>query len=112
MKLKQIRYYGDGNGNNYPAGLTAQILTTENVFTMAKCKSIIKLGIQGRANTKFYLSDKDYFPIVLGETGIYEIDLEGRGTIDILRFVKDSAFDQYSSTGDVLLVDIIYEEEG
>lgn len=112
MKIKQIRYYGDGNSNNYPQGLTANILTTGDVFSFANCTSIVKLGIQGRPNTKFYLSNEDYYPIILGETGIYEIDLEGRGTISILKFVNDAAFGEYASNKDRLLIDIIYEGEG
>lgn len=112
MKLKQIRYYGDNNSNNYPIGLTATILTNENVLNFANCSSVVKLGIQGRPNTKFYLSNEDYYPIILGETGIYEIDLEGRGTIGTLKFVKDATFEDYSSKQDRLLIDIIYEGEG
>jgi hypothetical protein len=40
--------------------------------------SISQLGIQGRPGTSFYLNGST-LPIVLGETGIYEIDLQNYG---------------------------------
>jgi hypothetical protein len=45
----------------------------------------------------------------LGETGIYEIDLGGRGTIERINFVDNSAFAKYDANRGTLLIDIVYE---
>lgn len=104
-KIRQFRYSGDRAPGNSPADLTENTLIFGNLFS--SCPTISQMGIQGRPGTKFYLNGSE-FPIVLGETGIYEIDLEDRGTISEITFVKDQAFEGYSK-GDRLLVDIIYE---
>ena len=71
-QIKQYRYYGKGNANTYPSDLDDAKLTSGNLFDGI---AISQLGIQGRPNTCFYLNDS-VFPIVLGETGIYELDLD------------------------------------
>jgi hypothetical protein len=52
--------------------LSKEELVYQNIFTGHS--SITQLGIQGQPNTTLFLNGQD-FPIVLGETGIYEIDL-------------------------------------
>lgn len=106
-QIKQYRYYGKGNANTYPSDLDDAKLTSGNLFDGI---AISQLGIQGRPNTCFYLNDS-VFPIVLGETGIYELDLEDRGTITSIAFVNNEAFKRYS-TGDRLLIDIVFEKKG
>ena len=58
----------------------------------------------------FYLNDSNY-PIVIGETGIYEIDLQNYGQIYSIRFTSES-LNEYSIGKDRLLIDIIYEGSG
>jgi hypothetical protein len=41
------------------------------------------LGIQGPDGLKFYLNSSSS-PIAIGETGIYELDLEGIGRISAI----------------------------
>lgn len=114
--IKQFRYYGTGSraDNNYPsyssptAFLTA--LTQGNIFQ--DYGSITKLGIQCRPNTHFRLNDSIH-DIVIGETGIYELDLEGFGHIFKIQFNASDLriFDQPGVT-DRLLIDIVYEGSG
>ena len=70
---------------------------------------MFSLGIQSLPGTKFYLNNAQE-PIIVGYTGIYELDLEG--SIEITKIT----FDLYSLqlinnlNDGILLVDIIYED--
>lgn len=105
-QIKQFRYYGDGHASNYPANLTKAKLVNTNIF--GEYSSITQLGIQGREGTTFYLN-KSTYPIIIGETGIYEIDLENYGYITGIRF-SESSLKAYDTGSDRLLIDIIFEE--
>lgn len=106
MKLiRQFRYYGDNDSRNYPEGLSMDQLVYNNIF--GGLSSITQLGIQGRPGTMMFLNGQEY-PIVIGETGIFEIDLQNYGQIFSIRFTGDS-LDDYQEHDDRLLIDIIYE---
>lgn len=106
-QIKQYRYYGNNNSNTYPKDLSDSQLTFGNIFDGI---AVSQLGIQGRPNTGFYLNDSIY-PIILGETGIYEIDLQDRGVITSISFINDETFKKYSA-GDRLLIDVVFEQKG
>lgn len=106
-KVKQFRYYGNGNTLNEPGGMLKTVLTSGHLFDGI---AISQLGIQGRPNTCFYLNETAY-PIILGDTGIYELDLQDRGTITSIAFVDNDAFKHYE-TGDRLLIDVVFEDTG
>lgn len=106
MKLiRQFRYYGDNDSRNYPEGLSMDQLVYNNIF--GGLSSITQLGIQGRPGTMMFLNGQEY-PIVIGETGIFEIDLQNYGQIFSIRFTAES-LDDYQEFDDRLLIDIIYE---
>lgn len=108
--IKQFRYYGDNNSNNYPSNMTTSNLIRSNIFS--GYGSITQMGVQARPGTTMYLNNSIY-PIVIGETGIYEIDLQEYGQIYAIRFAETSLQD-YGTAGntDRLLIDIIYEGSG
>jgi hypothetical protein len=68
------------------------------------------LGIQGPSGLKFYLNNSMH-PISIGETGIYELNLENIGRITSIRFDKDSLYGLYNSGNQIdrLIIDIVYE---
>lgn len=108
--VKQFRYYGYGNENNalnYPADVNYAALATGNIF--AKYSPITQLGIQSDPDLKFYVNNSTD-PIYIGATGIYEIDLQGLGSISSIRIDRDSlnAID-YKNKKNSLMIDIIYE---
>ena len=109
-KVYQFRYYGDGNANNYPNNMTTSNLIRSNIF--AGYGAISQMGVQARPGTTMYLNNSIY-PIVIGETGIYEIDLQEFGQIYAIRFAETS-LTNYGVNGntDRLLIDIIYEGSG
>lgn len=104
-QIKQFRFYGENHPSNYPEGLGTKELVNNNIF--AQYGSITQMGIQGRPGTVLYLNNSTY-PIVVGETGIYEIDLENYGQIYSIRFSGDS-LKAYDNGNDRLLIDIIFE---
>lgn len=105
--VKQFRYYGDGNTLNYPSDVTYAALATGNIFR--KTPAITQLGIQADPDLRFYVNNS-VDPIYVGATGIYEIDLEGLGTISSIRIDRDSLKNiDYNTKKNCLMIDIIYE---
>lgn len=109
--IRQFRYYGNNHIDNYPANVTLSTLSTGNIFS--GYGSITQLGVQAPRGTVMYLNNEQRYPIVIGETGIYEIDLQNYGQIYAIRFDRASleALEAQGSSGR-LLIDIIYEGSG
>lgn len=104
MRIAQIRY----GANTFPTSLTAEELLRGDVFAKLGYKNISQLGIQGFPGTVFYLNGG--YEIVLGDTGIYEIDLGGRGFIEKINFGSNNdAFNKYTNKSGTLLIDIVCE---
>lgn len=55
VKKNQIRYIADGDSRNYPAGITAAMLTSGAMFD--NTIRITDLQISGKYNIAFYLND-------------------------------------------------------
>ena len=80
----------------------------QNIFNDYKLVS--EIGIQAPVGTRFYLNGGTY-PITIGKTGIYELDLEGIGRINSIRFNREDIQKSFP-TGNIvnrLLIDIVYE---
>lgn len=116
----QFRYYGKTDKRNYPTIGPNPIsyynkLISGNIFE--NYGVISKIGIQCRPGIHFYLNGSVY-PIEIGETGIYELDLEGYGQIASIRFAESSdtltGIDEFGEgeNYDKLLIDIVYEGQG
>ena len=80
---------------------------------------VSQFGVQGPVGLRFYLNNSPY-AIMIGETGIYELDLEGVGRITSIKFNKDDLDKFYPNNleidtkndgqrADRLLIDIVYE---
>lgn len=99
-KLQQIRFSsGDGIG-----------LISGSAFAQYVASGIEQLGIQAIPGTKFYLNNSPD-PIIIGTTGIYELDLTNESSITDLRFHADSINNIKNNQSLSLLVDIIYRGE-
>lgn len=112
-KIAQFRYRGEGrSADNFPSfagkpSTYTEVLTMGNLFH--GYGYISKLGIQGPPGLYFYLNSAEN-PIMIGKTGIYELDLEGVGRITSIRFDKNNLDAFYKTTvSDKLLIDIVYE---
>ena len=104
-KIKQVRYYAENHKNNY-GGPTYRNLISGSVFS--KYVPILQLGIQTLPGTKFYLNGSNN-PIIVGNTGIYELDLQGLTEINSLQFDASSVALIANNANAYLIVDMIYE---
>lgn len=108
-KVKQIRYYSDTSNNNYPTGQhSPKYRTLISGSAFSNYMPIIQLGIQSLPGTKFYLNGSNN-PIIIGNTGIYELDLQGLTEINSLQFDASSLALIQNNNSAYLIVDIIYE---
>ena len=110
-KIMQFRYWNDNNSFNSPSTLTGDVLASGELFSTYG--SVSALGVQGPPGLKFYLNNGDY-PIVIGNTGIYQLDMNGVNKITSIAFPGLS-----STNGDPdqkalltqsrkLIIDIVY----
>lgn len=111
-QVKQFRYYSEQNNglvSNYPSNINKKGLVSGDVFT--KYMPISKLGIQSIPGTKFYLNNSSN-PIIIGHTGLFELDLNNQVEIIALQFDSKSIQFINDNINAYLLIDIIYEGEG
>ena len=108
-QVMQFRYYQDGDEiKNCPAGLiSGQSLTSGSLFE--NYYPIIQLGIQALPGTEFYLNNSND-PIIIGQTGIYELTLEGLSEITALEIDRKSLTAINNNINAYLIVDILYED--
>lgn len=108
-KVKQYRYYGSNDSRNWPSSVKYQTIVSGSVFQ--KEMPVIQLGIQALPGTKFYLNNSNN-PIIIGYTGIYELNLEGIAEVTSLAFDAKSVEAINKSSNAYLIVDVIYKEDG
>ena len=109
-QIKQFIYYGLNDDRNTPQGSEFDNPWVYNLFS--QYRQISHLGIQGEPGVQFCINgSEDKYAIMIGNTGIYEIDLDGVGYISSLRFLKKSLEDlDAKATGSKrLIVDFVYE---
>lgn len=107
-QVQQIRYYGAKEiEKNYPSGISYKTLVSGSAFN--KYVPAIQLGIQALPGTKFYLNNA-VNPIIIGYTGIYELDLNGLSEITSISFDGKSLDAISNNSNAYLIVDLIYED--
>lgn len=107
-KIMQFRYYTEGGTKNWPKDITKSRLAKGSIF--ANYLPITQLGIQTLPGTQFFLNNSTD-PILIGSTGIYELDLEGLSTITDLRFDIRSLSAIDANENAYLIVDVITEDK-
>ena len=107
--IKQFRYYGNGGGEKNEPNEEYVMNKWVNGELFTDYFPIRQLGIQSLPGTKFYLNNAED-PIIIGHTGLYELELENGVEISALNFDYNSLhiFDTEGSQG-YLLVDIVYD---
>ena len=105
-KIMQLRYFGEEKSTNLPNDEK-----NWQFNLLSKYGNVSHLGIQGEPGIVFYLNE-GHNPIQLGNTGIYEINLEGLGYITKLYFDMDILHEVYPKDNmnekHVLIVDFVY----
>ena len=82
--IKQFRWYGDGDSRNSP---TASASDYQYGSVFEKYFPISQLGIQGMPGTKIYLNGSTK-PVVIGVSGIYDLDIKNGARVTGLGFDK------------------------
>ena len=108
-RVGQIRYFGENNTRqNYPAYITAQRLRNGNAFD--EIYPIIQLGVQTLPGTKIYLNNHTT-PVIIGATGIYELDVAGLTNITDIQFDDESLKIINDNPNAYIIIDYICETE-
>ena len=107
-KLKQFRWYSEGDVKNSPADGTLNKYATGEIFS--KVYPIAQLGIQALPGTEFYLNGS-VKPIIIGVSGIYDLDIKNGARITGLSFSNQSLQRIGENTTSYLIVDVLYGEE-
>lgn len=108
--ITQFRYYNNGNSKNNPSDLTADDLVNGKIFQNFSPK--FQIGIQTLPGTMFYLSQGQPDPIIVGKTGIFEIDLDGDVDVTYLHFDARSINLIKNNPSAYLIIDVLYGEGG
>ena len=119
-KVKQFRYYNDKSSEvseskrNQPATLdgTTTLITSDHYVSggvFGKHFPVTQLGIQALPGTKFYLNEA-VDPVIIGATGIYELDLTNGIQISKISFDPKSMEIIKNNDNAFLIVDIIYDD--
>lgn len=116
-KIKQFRYYNDTNnlGKNSPSVITIDGADVDVSYAhyvsgavFGECFPVLQFGIQSLPGTKFYLNNGND-PIIIGSTGIYELDLEGQTEITQIQMDGGSMKAINDNDSAYLIIDIIYD---
>ena len=120
-KIAQFRYYGkEGKGleRNYSPNMSAEEnisskdwmegFITGSIFE--GYKPIYQLGIQSLPGIKFRINQGRHY-MVMGSSGIYDLDLVNGAKIMSLCFDPDSIKRINENPTSYLLVDILYDDE-
>ena len=108
--VNQIRYYGDGSSKNSARNVTLQTLQSGSVFH--NTFPIVQLGVQTLPGMKIYINNHTN-PVIVGQTGIYELNVDGLSYITDLRFDGSTLkiIDDNKEKGTYLIIDYLYEGE-
>lgn len=105
--VKQFRFYSDSDSSkNQPIGALKSAFINGTVFE--NFFPILQLGVQALPGTKFYLNNA-VDPIIIGRTGIYELDLDGETEISNMRFDATSMNNISANMNAYLIVDVIFD---
>lgn len=113
--IKQFRFYDENNKYNSPSTLNITNLSNGEAFFSdsilgSEYGYMISLGIQALPGTKFTINE-GMEPVIIGNTGIFELDVEGYGEIFELKFVENTLKTIAKTENGYLIVDAIYKIE-
>lgn len=115
-RVKQFRYYSDeatSSQNNQPSMLSEDKPVTYSNYVKGDVFGtyfpVTQLGIQALPGTKFYLNHA-LEPIIIGVTGIYDLELNEQTQITKIQFDEESMKNIRDNNNAYLIVDIIYDD--
>lgn len=105
QKFQQIIYCNENSDQNFPTGISKDDLVSGRIF---QGRTFSQLGIQAPPGTKFYVNSGAN-PVIIGYTGLFQIDLTTGCSITDLRFDRNSINFIESNDGLYLIIDMAYE---
>lgn len=110
--IKQFRYYSELTSSslsgNVPSVNCIDYISGE---AFDNYYPILQLGIQTIPGTRFYLNDSTE-AIIVGSTGIYELDLGLNTKITKISFDSASMYKIRDNNNAYLIVDFMYDDGG
>ena len=109
--LRQFRFYGNSNSLNSPEDITSGDLERGEIFFKSselKNATIVSFGIQTVPGVQFYINDSPN-TVIVGPTGIYELNLQDGYEINVIKFIPDSLDLIEENNNAYLIVDVMYE---
>ena len=110
-QLQQIRYFGKANTKEIDVSDETK---TNNIEYDDLSQNLIKgsvkkIGIQTIPGIRFFVDEKNEYPIIIGMSGIFELDLTSSiATISHLCFDVDSLGIIENNPGGYLIIDLLY----
>ncbi len=108
-QVKQFRFYSNNPNEidkNSPTNINKESLISGDIF--ASYMPISKIGIQAIPGTEFYLNNSTE-PVIVGNTGIFELDLNDQMEIISLKFNPKSIEFINQNINAYLIIDMICE---
>ena len=109
MKIAQYRYNHSSANNITPEQLANVDETTESPLIG---KNIVQFGIQGPSGLRFCLNGNETAELVVGASGVYELNVNGFTTVTSITFPQFNTIkysDKDLPTGPIT-IDILYWE--
>ena len=106
-QIKQFRFYNQKSSKNYPSNITMANLASGSIFS--SYMPVVQLGIQSLPGTKFYLNNNTH-SVIVGLTGTYELNLNGKAEITALQFDNESLNATRLNNNAYIIVDIVYDD--
>ena len=119
-RIKQYRYYNEANDGvtkNQPSKVQDESGEMQDTsykhyvsgLVFGSYFPVLQLGIQALPGTKFYLNNA-VDPIVIGLTGIWEVDLDGQTEITAIQIDNQSMQNIANNPNAYLIIDVIYDD--
>ena len=112
--IMQYRFYEKENPHNQPSDINIIDLAMGTTFLSDDIKTnyglITSIGIQTLPGTKLSIN-QNIDPVIVGHSGIFELDLTGKSSIYKLAFGIKSLEKIASAENGHLIVDVVYDTE-
>lgn len=104
-RIEQIRYYGNNDERNQPLNININNLSSGNIFN--SYLPMVKLRITSSLPELRFKLNGSKTDIMVGQNGVYEIDVENLTEIYKLQFYNNQIKKIDEGNG-YLIVDIVY----
>lgn len=110
-KIMQIRYYGINSSKNSDTNLKEKLIKEMIGKDGIIPSPIVSLGIQtSLPGLQFYINNSER-PVIVGVSGIYELNLNDLNKIYSLIF-SEASIGAIDNGSHYLIIDVLYEDEG